>query len=138
MNYLKEIQKPSAVILVTKGETDPKFIVYKSPYSQLSRYVFGNINELKEQEHILYGYQVGTVAANLANIIPIKKVYAKELSEPGKSILDELKVPYEFEKIIDLVKSSKNLNKVCPLETSLIGLNNTEAIRSLREKYNDK
>lgn len=129
------MQKPSAAILVSEGKSEPDFIAYKSPYSLLSTYIFEHINELKQKENIMYGYQLGTVAANLANIIPVKKVHAKFLSEPGKAILDELGIPYEFEEMIDFVKSSKNLSMVCPLETSLLNLDNSEAIANLKEKY---
>src|SRR5699024_1938619 len=137
MNFEKEMNEYSAVILAEKGNDIPVFSETKSPHSKFAHFIFTDGEKLEGKVYELYAYQVGTVVAHLSDQIPVEKIYTKQLSEQGKEVLDKLGISYEYEELIPLAKSSKNREVDCPLEKSLLGLSHGEALQSLRERFGD-
>lgn len=135
MAFEKEMDNYSAIILVECCSQQPIFFATQSPHSKLAKYIFANQSALQDAKFELYGHQIGTAVANLCKLIPVTKVYAKYLSEPAEKTLDELVIPYEYNELIPLVKSSKEPLMICPLEKSLVGLEPEEALKALFEKY---
>ncbi|SKC42825.1 DUF1893 domain-containing protein [Maledivibacter halophilus] len=123
MNYFAEIGKDNELIIIVDSSN---CIVYKSNVKPISKFMnLYNENQF-DDEYTIYTYQAGTALAVLSRMMKIEKINTVKLSKPGKVLLDSYSVKYEFNEIIDFVKSSSNPNKICGIEKKLIELDDLD------------
>lgn len=126
--------KKNSTLILTDIRNNILFQAKESPHSSLYKYIYSNKDNLTG-EYFIYGNQIGTAVANMVDMINIKKIVAYKISEVGLEILKQKDIQLEYSEIIDLVKSSKNMNKVCSLEKRLLKLNKEQALKIMEEKY---
>ncbi|WP_300356303.1 DUF1893 domain-containing protein [Fusobacterium sp.] len=120
-NNLKTIvDAKEELIIVLNSNNEIIFKTNESPLSSFLKKIF--IEELKEQKLKVYANQVGIGLVELNKILNIEFYYGTKISIPAKKLLDESNIKYEYKEIIDLVKSSNNSEKVCPIEEKLNSL----------------
>lgn len=120
-NNLKTIvDAKEELIIVLNSNNEIIFKTNESPLSSFLKKFF--IEELKEQKLKVYANQVGIGLVELNKILNIEFYYGTKISIPAKKLLDESNIKYEYKEIIDLVKSSNNSEKVCPIEEKLNSL----------------
>lgn len=134
-DYCDVLKDHSRLVMVDIENNQVLFDENSKPSSKFSAYVFANAEKLHDRHLAVYGSQIGTVVANLTKIVPIVKIVAGSLSKPGKKVLDRLKITYKYDRLVDLVESSSNPGKVCPIERSLVGLDTGEAISNLSRRF---
>lgn len=97
-------------------------IIFKAKESPLSSFLKKVFAEEIEKELYVYTNQLGIGLAELNRIIDIKYYYGNDISVPAKKILENNKVKFEFNNIVELIKSSSNSEKICPIEEKLNSL----------------
>lgn len=135
-DYKNIVDQKEELIVVLNSED----IVFKTKESPLSSFLKKIFTENFEEKGLkIYANQLGIGLAELSKVLDIKYYYGSEISVPAKKILDESKIKFEFGRIIDLVKSSSNPEKVCPVENRLNTLESfEERLEFLKEKAHEK
>ncbi len=75
---------------------------------------------------ILYANQAGLAFGLLLNKLNIVECHAVRMSDCGLKLFQKSGIRFDYEKLIPLVKSSKDENKVCPIEKFLSEHSNPE------------
>ena len=136
-DYKNSVDNKEELLIVVNSENNIIFQTKESPLSSFLKKVF--VEEIKDKGLSVYANQLGIGLAELGKVLDIKYYYGSEISVPAKKILDESKIKFEFGRIIDLVKSSSNPEKVCPVENRLNTLENfEERLEFLKEKAHEK
>lgn len=123
-NYKNIVDKKEALIIVLDSNDNILFQSNTSPLSSFCKKVFGegiNGKGLK-----IYSNQLGIGLAELSKVIDVQYYYGTDISAPSKNILDKYNIKYDFTNIVDLVKSSGNPDKVCPVELKLSSMDNVD------------
>lgn len=115
--YKNLVDSKEELLIVTDSKDNIIFQIKESPLSLFLKKVF--VEGIKEKGLTIYTNQLGIGLAELNKILNIEFYYGTKISIPAKKILDESNIKYEYKEIIDLVKSSSNSEKVCPIEEKL-------------------
>lgn len=137
VDYKKIVDEQIELIVVLNSDNDVIFKANKSPLSSFLKKIY--TEDFKEKSLSIYANQIGIGLAELGKILDIRYYYGTNISIPAKNILDETKIKFEFKEIIELVKSSSNPEKICPVENKLNTLKTfEERIKFLQEKAHEK
>lgn len=135
--YKKIVDTKEELILVLDSQENIIFKTKESPLSSFLKKVF--VEGIEEKELSIYANQLGIGLAELSKILHVKYYYGTDISIPAKEILEKSDIEFEFTNIVELVKSSSNPERVCPVEDKLNSLGNfEERVEFLEERANQK
>lgn len=136
-DYKNSVDNKEELLIIVNSENRIIFQAKESPLSSFLKKVF--VEEIKDKELSVYANQLGIGLAELGKVLDIKYYYGTIISEPAKVLLEEQKVEFEYIDTIELVHSSSNPDKVCPVEDKLNSLNTfEERLEFLKEKAAQK
>ena len=136
-DYKNSVDNKEELLIVIDSRNNIIFQTKESPLSSFLKKVF--IEEIKDKNLSIYANQIGIGLAELGKVLDIKYYYGTIISEPAKFLLKEQKVEFEYVDTIELVHSSSNSKKVCPIEEKLDSLKTfNERIEFLRERASQK
>lgn len=115
--YKNLVDSKEELLIVTDSKDNIIFQIKESPLSLFLKKVF--IEGIKEKGLSIYANQLGIGLVELNKILNIEFYYGTKISIPAKKLLDESNIKYEYKEIINLVKSSSNSEKICPIEEKL-------------------
>ena len=79
---------------------------------------------------------IGKASALLCVYAKVKEVYAEILSEDGKKILEEYKIPYSYKTLVPFILN-RNKDDKCPMEKAVENCDDPNmAIKLLNDKIN--
>ena len=131
INKAKELLKDDVTCVLIKDD-----VVYTSKLkgvAPLLSYVNQNINV----EGFCVGDKViGKASALLCIYLKVKEIYAETLSNDGKKILEEYKIPYSYKTLVPFILNRSKDDK-CPMEKAVENYDDpNKAIKLLNDKVN--
>lgn len=136
-DYKNSVDNKEELLIVVNSENNIIFQAKESPLSSFLKKVF--VEEIKDKGLSIYANQLGIGLAELGKVLDIKYYYGTIVSVPAKALLEEQKVEFEYVDTIELVHSSSNPEKVCPVEDKLNSLSTfDERVEFLKEKAAQK
>ncbi|WP_297134813.1 DUF1893 domain-containing protein [Terrisporobacter sp.] len=122
------------VITDTKGNI--LFKTEHSPVSQFYQSYYKKEIDLGDKEIFVYSNQIGVALATLSELENVVGYIGNQISEPAKYLINQTGIKYDYNEQIDLVKSSKDSSKVCPIEECLYKMEDVQdKIKFLEGKY---
>lgn len=134
---LKKVISKEYLIIITDNKGNILFRANSSPVSEFFTSYYKNDINLKNKELLIYANQVGLALTTLSELENVIEYIGHIISEPAEEIISKMKIKYYYNKKIELIKSSKDDSKVCPIEESLSKLENSkDRIEFLENKFN--
>lgn len=131
--YKNLVDNKEELLIVTDSKDNIIFQTKESPLSSFLKKVF--IEEIKDKGLSIYANQLGIGLAELGKVLDVKYYYGSVISEPAKVLVEKQEIELEYINIIELVHSSSNPEKVCPVEDKLNSLSTFyERIEFLKER----
>ena len=131
INKAKELLKDDVTCVLIKDD-----IVYTSNLkgvAPLLSYVNQNINV---EGFCVADKVIGKASALLCAYLKVKEIYAETLSEDGKKILEEYKIPYSYKTLVPFILN-RNKDDKCPMEKAVENCDDPNmAIKLLNDKVN--
>ena len=84
--------------------------------------------------YALVATQLGAALSTVGSKLGVKRYSCRQLSKPGRRFLEAADVEFYAEEDIELVKSSKDPSKVCPVEAALSEMETAEEMWAFLEK----
>lgn len=124
------------LLVITDTEDNILFKTDKSPVSQFYESYYKKEIDLDNKEISVYANQIGVALATLCELEKVVEYNGHQISEPAKYLINKLGIRHSYNEEIDLVKSSKDSSKVCPIEEGLYKMENLQdRIKFLEDKY---
>lgn len=133
--YFEKVKSKEALLILTDETDSVIFSTQVSPVSSFyTEYYEGKINS---KNIILYTNQLGIALALASDKLNIIEYNAYQASEPSIEMIENKHIPLYYEQVIDLVKSSEDSSKVCPVEEYLFSNMDKEVQDEyINKKYN--
>lgn len=129
---LLEIGTADGALVALVSETgEVVWSAQKSPAGTIVKAMLAN--ELPSA-YALVATQLGAALSVVGIKLGVKEFACRQLSGPGHRVLDGAGLPVYAEEDIELVKSSKDPSKVCPVEAALSEMETTDEMWDFLEK----
>jgi hypothetical protein len=115
---LIKVESKELLAILTDKNNNIVWKSSKSPVSEMYKEYFrGNFSE--DEPYILYTNQAGMAVGIILTKLNIVECHAVKMSECGLKLFKKSSIKFDYKELIPLVKSSKDENKVCPIEKFL-------------------
>lgn len=114
---LLEIGTADGALVALVSETGE--VVWSAQKSPVGTIVKAMLANEVPSAYALVATQLGAALSTVGQKLGVKRLACRQLSEPGRRFLESADFEFFTEEDIDLVKSSKDPSKVCPVEAAL-------------------
>lgn len=122
--YKDIVDKEEKLLIILDDKENIIFETNASPVSTFIKKIFIDNSIIGKLR--IYTNQLGIGLVELSNILEVEYYYGTDISIPAKEKLEMKNIKFEYKNIVQLVHSSKDNTKTCPIEKKLSELNSTE------------